>query len=185
MLGGLRRQALALRGDQGRARPGRRIEIGERVGGVGQGRAQPRDVELGRNQIALLMLALGRVYRRIELDQHLARLDGVAVMHMDRANDADLEGLDGLRAPAWDDLARRAGDDVDRAETGPGQRQHEHGNDRDADRPPDRRRRCLDDLERRRQKRQLMVAAAGPRIGKGDNSVRRFHRSDLKKQETL
>jgi hypothetical protein len=34
---------------------------------------------------------LGRVYRGIELDQHVARLDSVAVMHPDRPHDADLE----------------------------------------------------------------------------------------------
>src|SRR5216683_1203544 len=77
------------------------------------------------------MLALGRVHRRIELDQHLARLHRVAVMHMDRADDADLEGLDDLGPPARDDLARGGRDNVDGAEAGPGQGQHEHGNDRD------------------------------------------------------
>ena len=67
-------------------------------------------------------LAIGRVDRRVELDQHLARLDGVAIMHMDRADDADLEGLDDFGPPARDDLARCSGDDVDGTDAGPGQR---------------------------------------------------------------
>ena len=150
MLGGLRCQVLALGGDEQRACPVRRMEIGERIGTVGEGGAQPGDIELGGDEIALQVLALSPCDRRVELDQHIAGLHGVTVMHMDRADEADLEGLDDLRPSARDDLARRGGDDVDGADAGPGHGQHEHGNDRDTDRPPDWRRRCLDDLERRR-----------------------------------
>ena len=89
---------------------------------LGQRRAQPGHVELRRHQIALQVVALGGVHGRIELDQHVARLDALAVAHMDRAHDAGLERLDDLGAAGRDDLAGRGGDDVDRAEARPGER---------------------------------------------------------------
>ena len=70
-------------------------------------------------QIALQMVALGGVHRRIELDQHVACLDALPVLHMDRAHHAGLERLDDLGAAARHDLARCRGHDVDRARRTP------------------------------------------------------------------
>ena len=42
----------------------------------------------------LQMVALGGVHRRVELDQHVAGLDRVAVAHVDGAHDPGLERLD-------------------------------------------------------------------------------------------
>ena len=59
------------------------------------------------------MLQIRHVDRRIELDQDVAFLDALTVPDVDRADDADLEGLDDLGAAARHDLAGRRGDDVD------------------------------------------------------------------------
>ena len=90
----------------GRRRIGRRLEIGERIV-LGQRGVQARRVELGRHQVALQMAEFGGVHGGIELDQHVARLDALAVAHMDRPHDAGLERLDDLGAAGGDDLARR------------------------------------------------------------------------------
>src|SRR5215472_477192 len=94
---------------------------GERVA-VGERGAQPRGIELRRNEIALQMAQFGIAYRRVELDQHVPRLDGLTIPDMDRAHDADLEGLHDFAAAGRDDLALRRGDHVDLADARPGER---------------------------------------------------------------
>ena len=74
-----------------------------------------------RHQVALQVPELGGVHGGIEFDQHVARLDALAVAHMDRTHHARLERLDDLGAAGGDDLARGHGHDVDRADARPGE----------------------------------------------------------------
>ena len=106
-------QELTLGADQHRVGTRRAERSRRRVIAGGQRGAQPRDVELLGNEIVAQMIALGGVHGRIELDQDIAGLDALPVLHMDRAHDAGLERLDDLGAAARHDLARRGGDDVD------------------------------------------------------------------------
>src|SRR5262249_37444328 len=95
-----------------------------------------------------------------ELDQHLPSLNALPVANTDGPHDAGLERLDDFGAPARDDFSRRRGDDVDLAKRRPGQGQAKQRNDRHTNGPPARRGRRLDDFQRRRQKRELMLVMA-------------------------
>ena len=66
----------------------------------------------------------------------------------------------------------RGSDDIDMAESCPDQRQTEQRDDGRANRATNRRRRGLDDLQRRRQKGELVVFAAFPFAGNGDDILR-------------
>ena len=129
-----------------------------------------------RHQVALQVPELGGVHGGIELDQHVARLDALAVAHMDRTHHARLERLDGLGAAGGDDLARGHGHDVDRADARPGERGGKHRDHGVDDRPPDRRRRRLDDLERGGQEGELVPAALDAPLGEGDHVLGRLVR---------
>src|ERR1700730_1908143 len=98
------------------------------------------------------MLALSVVHRRIELDQDVALFDGLPILDMDRADDADLEGLNNLRPAARNNLPWSRGNDVDKAQRGPRQRHAEQKDDRRTGRAANRRGGSLDDLEGRRKK---------------------------------
>ena len=111
------------------SRIGGRLEVGQRIVAAGKRRAQPRDVELLGEEIVLQMIAFGRVHGRIELDQHVAGLDRLPVVHMDGAHHPGLERLDDLGAAARHDFAGRRRDDVDRAPPGPDQRRAEQQDD--------------------------------------------------------
>ena len=112
------------------------------------------------------MVALGLVDGRVELDQHVAGLDALAVLDMDRAHHAGLERLDHLGAPARGRSCRCA---VATISTVPRQAQASATQNRamigDADRAADRRGRRLHDLERGRQERQLVRAAGWTPVG--------------------
>ena len=136
----------------------RRLELGERIVLSGQGRPQAGGVELSRHQIALQMPELGTAHGRVELNEDVAGPDALTVADMDRTHHAGLERLDGFGAAARNDLARRDGDNVDRADTRPGQRSAEHGDEGERDGAADRRRRSLDDLECGRQKREFVLS---------------------------
>src|SRR5262249_10474609 len=82
------------------------------------------------------------------------------VADVDGPHDAGLERLDDFGASTWDDFSRRRGDDVDLAKRRPGQGQAKQRNDRHTNGPPDWRGRRLDDFQRRRQKRELMLVTA-------------------------
>ena len=148
-----------------------RLELGERIVLSGQGRAQAGDVELSRHQIALQMPELGTAHGRVELDEDVAGLDALTVADMDRAHHAGLERLDDLGAAARNDLARRDGDNVDRADTRPGQRSAEHGDDGERNGAADRRGRRFDDLERRRQKGEFVLSTLYAPLRKGDECL--------------
>ena len=92
---------------------------------VGQRRLQPRDVELRARSDRFAVPALRVVHGRIELDQHVAGFDRLAVLDVDRAHHAGLERLDDLGAAGRNDLAGGRGDDVDLAEARPRQRDAE------------------------------------------------------------
>ena len=169
LFGGLADQEAAMHLDQVGWRILGRLELGERIVLPGQGRTQPRGVELSRHQIALRMPELGTAHGRIELDKDVVGIDALAVADMDRTHDAGLERLDGLGTAARNDLARRHGDDVDRADARPGQRDAEHGDDREGDGAADRRRGRLDDLECGRQKREFVLSTPYARLRKDYN----------------
>jgi hypothetical protein len=160
MLRGRAREEFPVHGHQRRARLRRRHHLGRGIAFTRERRAQPGDVELCGEQLALRPLAVGLVHGGVELDQRIARLHALSVTHVDRTHHPDLERLDHLGAPARDDPARCRGDDVDRAERGPDERQAEQRDDGKTDRPSDRRRRRLDDLERGRQECELILATA-------------------------
>jgi Na+-translocating ferredoxin:NAD+ oxidoreductase RnfC subunit len=88
-------------------------------------------------QIALQMIGLALVDGGIELDQHIARTDALAVRDPDGAHDASLEGLDHLAVAGRYDLAGGGGHDVHMAQARPPQRQREQGDNGRPDRPTD------------------------------------------------
>src|SRR5262245_49677125 len=106
------------------------------------------------------MVAFSLVHGRIELDQDLPSLDALPVANMDGPHNTGLERLDDFGAPTRDDFSRRRGDDVDLAKRRPGKGQAKQRNDRHANGSPDWRGRRLDDFQRRRQKRELMLVTA-------------------------
>src|ERR1035437_6213601 len=122
------------------------------------------------------MPKIGTAHGRIELDEDVSGLHALAVLDMDGAYNAGLKRLDNLSPAARNDLARGHGDDIDRTQAGPGQSNTEHGNDRCADRPTDRRRRRLDNLESRRQESNvILIAVLGPLGRKGDDLLSGLH----------
>ena len=170
-------EEMALSGHQRPVRFLGRLELRDRIGRVREKGTQPRRVETRRHQIGLGARPLGDTDGRIKLDQYLARLDRLAILDVDRPYDAALQRLEGLGTAARDDLALRDGDDVDPAERRPQDRDEEDHNDEAADRPADRRWRCLDDLERRRQERELVgTTPGGPGLGRRQGNGPR-HRS--------
>ena len=120
LLGGLIDQQLALIGDQRRVRISRRVEFGYRVARTAQPGAEPGNVGLGGDEVAVQMLLFGAVHGRVELDQEIAGVDMLAVDHMDRPDNAGVERLDNLAAAAGHDLTLRRGDDVDCPPRSPG-----------------------------------------------------------------
>ena len=152
-----------------------RLERGERIVLPGQGRPQPRGVELRRHQIALRMPELGAAHGRIELKKDVAGTDALAVADVDRTHHAGLERLDGLGAAARNDLARRHGDNVDRADARPGQRNAENGDDGESNGAADRRGGSLDDLEGGRQKREFVLSTVFALLRKGDDVFSGLH----------
>ena len=135
-------------------------EVGQRI--VAR-RPAPRAVAASSScvghEVALQMVALGGVHRRIELDQHVARLDRLAVLTWIARTTPVSNG--------WMTLVRPLGTILPVAEATmsivPQDAQasasaEEHAID-GRDRAADRRRRRLDDLERRRQERELFAAS--------------------------
>ncbi len=114
LFGALADQKLTMHLDLRGACALRRPERGKRI--LRERRAQPRDVESGRKEIAPLALLVGFRHRRVELDQNVAGLDALSVAYVDGADNARFEWLDQLGTPAGHDLARRGCDDVDVAE---------------------------------------------------------------------
>src|SRR5262249_16415589 len=125
-----------------------------------QGGAQAGDVELRRGKIAAQMVAFGFVHGRIELDQDLADFHALPIAHTDCPHYPGLERLDHLGPSARDDFSPRRGDEVNLAKRRPGQGQPKQRNDRHTNGPPDWRGRRLDDFQRRRQERELMLVTA-------------------------
>ena len=158
VLGHLVEQKLTLGADQCRVCIGGRREVGHRIVPGGECRAQPRDVELLGEEVVAQVIAFRRVYGRIELDQHVAGLDRLPVLHPNGAHHPGLERLDDLGATARHDFSGRRRNDVDRAPPGPDQRRAEQQDDGGPDRTADRRRRRFHDFKRGRQERQLFAA---------------------------
>ena len=117
------------------------------------------------------VLLLGRLHGGIELDENLAGLDALPVLNVDGAHNAGLERLDDLDAAAGNDLAGRRGDDIDMAEARPEQGQAEQAMMSHADCTPDRRRRRLDDFQRRRQEGKFVLRRVC-RLRQGDDVLR-------------
>jgi hypothetical protein len=150
-----------------------RREVGKRIVPGGERRAQPRAVELLGEKIAAKVIAVRRVHGRIELDQHVAGLDRLSVLHPNGAHNPGLERLDGLGAAARHDLSARRCNDVDRAPPGPYQPRGEQQDDGGPDCTADRRGRRFDDFKRRRQECQLF-ALPRVRAPKGDDAPGRL-----------
>ena len=87
-------QELALRGDQFGVRAGGSNEISCGIIAAGKCRAQARDIEPFGQQVVAQMIAFGLIGGRIELDQDVACLDRLTVLHFDRTHHAGLERLD-------------------------------------------------------------------------------------------
>lgn len=122
--------------------------------------AEARDVEPLGHEIVMQTIALCGVHRRIELDQQVARLDRLPVLHVNGAHHAGLERLDHLASPARHDLAGCGGHDVDRARSRPGQRRADKQHEGQGDGAADRRWRCFRDFQRRRQEGDFLGAPA-------------------------
>ena len=88
---------------------------------------------------------------RFELDQHLAGTDGLPIRHEDALDDAHLGRLDQLGSVRRDDLARRDRHEIDLADARPADGEAKRRDDRPEHRARQRRRRRLDELERRGQ----------------------------------
>ena len=173
VLGHLVEQKLTLGADQRWVCIGGRREVGHRIVPAGERRAQPRDVELLGEEVVAQVIAFRRVDGRIELDQHVAGLDRLPVLHPNGAHHPGLERLDDLGATARHDFSGRRRNDVDRAPPGPDQRRAEQQDDGDPDRTADRRRRRFHDFKRGRQERQLFVAPPA-RTPKRDDASHRL-----------
>ena len=156
------------------ARARRRLKLALRIVAVAQRRAQSCDVQLRGNEIASDMLLLRRRHGRIELDQDVTRLNALPIMNVNGAHDAGLERLYQLDAAAGDDFAGGGRDNIDMPEACPDQRQAEQRDEGCADGATDRRRRRLDDLQRRRQEGELVLFAAFSRRREGDDILRRL-----------
>ena len=81
VLGHLVEQKLTLGAEQCRICTGGRREVGHGIVPSGECRAQPRDVELLGEEVVAQVVAFSRVHGRIELDQHIAGLDRLSVLH--------------------------------------------------------------------------------------------------------
>src|SRR5262249_43256938 len=115
------------------------------------------------------MPELGTAHGRVELEKDVAGIYFLTVADMDATYDASLERLDGFGAAARNDFARRHGDNVDRANAGPGQRNAERDDNGQRNGTPNRRGRSLDDFEGGWQKRELVPSTLLALLRKGDN----------------
>ncbi len=87
----------------------------------------------------------------LELDQYVARADGLPIRHEDALNDTHFGRLDHLGFIRGDDLARCDGDEIDLADARPAEGKGERRDDGPHNGARQRRRRRLDELERRRE----------------------------------
>ena len=140
-------QELALHLDQLLAGACRRREVGNRVAVRCKCRAQTRNLEPGRHQIALHMIEFGDIDGRIQFDQHVPCPDRCAIPRMNRAYYARLGRLDDLGPAIHDDLSGCGRDNIDLAQRRPHQGRAEQQDDGDTDGSADRRWRRLDHLE--------------------------------------
>ena len=104
------------------------------------------------------MPELGTAHGRVKLDKNVAGPDALTVADMDRTHYAGLKRLDRFGSAGRNDFARRHGDNVDRADARPGERNAEHGDNGESDGAADRRRGSLDDLECGRQKGEFVLS---------------------------
>jgi hypothetical protein len=96
---------------------------------------------------------------RIELDESVAARDMRPVPDIELEDLAGFERLDHLDAPLGLDLPLRHRMNVDKAEIRPGERDDGEGAERQEEGPACRRRRRLEDFERRRQELAIAVRA--------------------------
>src|SRR5262245_26981140 len=115
------------------------------------------------------MPELGTAHGRIELEKNVASIYLLTIADMDATHDARLERLDCLGAAARNDLAGRHGDNVERANARPGQRNAEHGYDGESDGAANRRGGSFDNFKCGRQELELVLSAILALRRKGDN----------------
>ena len=106
---------------------------------------------------------VGVGFRRIELQEQLARLDRLAPHDMDGGDLAWIERLDHLGVADWLDLARRRRVNVQPAEIRPDERRQRAGADRRDQRDRQRRGRRLQDFKRSRQEFAVTARDRGER----------------------
>src|SRR5262249_19735371 len=149
----LRNQLLTLRVGEARVRVGR----GNKISGIERDRSvEARDVQFRLREVTRNTVAIGRVGRRIDFDQHIAGGHVIAVGNRDPFHDADFERLDYLDAAGRNDPPISSRDYVYLPNTGPADR-HAHKDDDNAHHDAARNRGWgLDDLERGGQKFQLL-----------------------------
>ena len=112
-------------------------------------------------------------FRGIELQEQVSRLDGLALLDVDRGNLAGIERLNHLGVAGRFDLAWRRRMDVQPAEIRPHQRRKREGGNRRHQRDRQRRGRGFEDFERGRQE-----FAIAPR----DHDRRRPRRPGLRRR---
>ena len=103
-------------------------------------------------------------FRRIELEQQIARLHRLAGLDVDRRHLAGIERLDHLGMAGRLDLALRDRVHVEAAEEGPDERCEREGADRSDQHERRRRRRRFEDLERSRQEFAVSARDRGSRL---------------------
>ena len=147
------------------------MEVRKRIGTLRKRGAEPRDVELCRNEISPEMVLFGRGHCRVEFDEALAGFNALSVVNVNGPHDAGIQRLDQLGPAAGNDLAIGRGDDVDLAEGGPCDRDAEDRNDRCADGASEGRGRRLGDLQRRWQECEFVVVPADRPFGEGNDDL--------------
>ncbi len=144
----------------GRRRPGRSLkpDHGAACRRPVRQRRQPGDIELGLSEIVCQPVAIGSGVGGVELDQHIVGLHMVAILNPDRPDHARIQRLHHLELAHRRELTGRGGDDVDLADEGPGEGQHQEQHDGDRHRPSGGRRRGLQHLKRGGQEFALVPA---------------------------
>ena len=113
------------------------------------------------------VIAFGGGHGLVEPHHDLAGRNMVAIIDQYRGDDSGLQRLDRLGTPGRHHLSGSAGNDVDFPQDGPADGKDNKKDKSRGDRPPDWRRGCLHDLQRRRKKLELRAPCNAVRTARG------------------